>query len=190
MNCGKSIESVFSGRRPQLVDRLQRTSDHRGTAADGMVFFHEIGWPYGRRDVCYQPELIPTEFQQPHRKGGVERGRSELVKGGYNEGHYNAEHEGGPRNGVLSAIEEFIKESATDYELITDMRQHGLGLMFRRAEPDSDRRAQFIRKRIFDSRYIDPVVHRWKSFVYRARNSTIASGLRCIRDVFRPSVDQ
>jgi hypothetical protein len=29
-----------------------------------MIFFHDVGRPYGRRDMYYQPETVPPEFRQ------------------------------------------------------------------------------------------------------------------------------
>jgi hypothetical protein len=29
----------------------------------GIVFFHDIEWPWGRRDLYYQPDLIPPEYR-------------------------------------------------------------------------------------------------------------------------------
>jgi hypothetical protein len=51
-------------------------------APHGAVFFHDVAWPYGRRDMYYQPEAIPEEFRHPYRKAGIVRGRSALVEGG------------------------------------------------------------------------------------------------------------
>ena len=31
---------------------------------------HDVGWPYGRRDLYYAPEQIPEEFRQPYRRAG------------------------------------------------------------------------------------------------------------------------
>ena len=36
-----------------------------------LVMFHDIGWPYGRRDMYYNPSDIPEEFRQPIGKGGL-----------------------------------------------------------------------------------------------------------------------
>jgi Methyltransferase domain len=60
---------------------------------DGIVFLHDIGWPYGRRDMYYQPELIPEEFRNCYARRGIERGQKTLLdSGGANAGHNNALH--------------------------------------------------------------------------------------------------
>lgn len=96
----------------------------------GTVFFHDVGWPYGRRDMYYEPERIPAEFRQPYASRGIVRGRSGLsADAGINARHFNALHEGGHRNGVLAAVEDFMKEAAEDYEFFRLTPQNGLGVM-------------------------------------------------------------
>lgn len=110
----------------------QRGMLHRG----GMIFFHDVGWPYGRRDMYYQPETIPSEYRQEYERKGIVRGRSQLVdSGGANEHLYNCVREGGPRNGVLTAIEDFIAEYPSDYSFSRVRYRFGLGILqFRRKQ--------------------------------------------------------
>jgi hypothetical protein len=78
-----------------------------------VLVLHDIGWPYGRRDLYYAPDRIPPEFRQPYDTRGIKPGQSELLPagvGGFNAGLHNAVHEGGPRNGVLTALEDFLAE--------------------------------------------------------------------------------
>ena len=85
-----------------------------------VVCLHDIGWPYGRRDLYYAPERIPTEFRQPYAQKGLDVDKPDLLDaGGFNLKHYNAFHEGGPRNGVLTAVEQFVEESKGRFELLT-----------------------------------------------------------------------
>ena len=77
------------------------------------MVMHDVLWPYGRRDLYYTPERIPEEFRQPYRAGGIVPGRSELGppgSGGLNPHLANAEAEGGPRNGVMTALDDFLAE--------------------------------------------------------------------------------
>jgi len=88
----------------------------RDTARDAgvpmpLLFFHDVCWPYGRRDLYYAPERIPEEFRQPYDTRGIVPERVELAdEGGINQGYCNAVREGGPRNGVATAIDDFIAE--------------------------------------------------------------------------------
>jgi hypothetical protein len=76
-----------------------------------LVLFHDVSWPYARRDLYYAPERIPAEHRQPHAKSGMLPGVKELVAGGLNAQLWNALTEGGPKNGVLTAVEDFVAES-------------------------------------------------------------------------------
>jgi hypothetical protein len=79
-----------------------------------LVFLHDIGWPWARRDLYYAPEQIPAVFRQPYDyKGGCVPGSPMLVpnRGFRGLGQFAAAIcEGGPRNGVLTAIEDFIED--------------------------------------------------------------------------------
>lgn len=95
-----------------------------------LVLLHDVGWPYGRRDLYDAPERIPDEFRHPFGTGGMEPGRSELVDhGGFNAGMHHAVYEGGPRNGVLTAVEDFCDQSSRDLELVTVPGLFGYGIL-------------------------------------------------------------
>jgi len=99
----------------------------------GVIFLHDVRWPYARRDMYYSPESIPAEFRQSYAKKGVVRGKSELSEsGGMNAVHYNATHEGGPRNGVLTAIEDFLKTHGRGYYFFCYNRGEGLGVLIKK----------------------------------------------------------
>jgi cephalosporin hydroxylase/GT2 family glycosyltransferase len=90
---------------------LAGTARTAGVALPVLVL-HDVAWPYGRRDLYYAPERIPAEFRQPYRRAGMRPGRSELITwgGGMNRDMANATHEGGPRNGVMTGLEDFLSE--------------------------------------------------------------------------------
>jgi cephalosporin hydroxylase len=74
-----------------------------------LLILHDVCWPYGRRDLYEELSRIPDEFRQPYARGGVRPGRTELAAGaGLNPTRFHAEHEGGPRNGVMTAVEDFV----------------------------------------------------------------------------------
>ena len=89
--------------------RLITEGARRHGAPLPLLVLHDVGWPYGRRDLYYAPDTIPAEFRHPHRRAGMRPGRSELAaSGGMSAGLWNAEHEGGPRNGVRTALDDWI----------------------------------------------------------------------------------
>jgi cephalosporin hydroxylase len=76
-----------------------------------VLILHDVLWPYGRRDLYYAPERIPTELRQPYARAGINPGMKRLHPNkGLNPNMWNAEEEGGPRNGVMTALEDFIGE--------------------------------------------------------------------------------
>ena len=72
--------------------------------------FHDVCWPHGRRDAYWAPDRIPPEHRQPLGD------RATLFPGNpgtADEGLVlpkSAAQEGGPRNGVLTAIEDFVAD--------------------------------------------------------------------------------
>ena len=70
--------------------------------------FHDVGWPHARRDDYFAPEQIPDEYRQPTIEGGgLFPGLSAPQPGGLPY-KWPAANEGGPRNGVLTAVEDFV----------------------------------------------------------------------------------
>ena len=76
-----------------------------------LTLIHDVDWPFADRDMYFDPDAIPAEHRQPCARGGVLPDRSEPVDGeGLNAEHYNAVAAGGPRNGVRTAIDDFLSE--------------------------------------------------------------------------------
>ncbi|MBN2308531.1 MAG: class I SAM-dependent methyltransferase [Candidatus Hydrogenedentes bacterium] len=102
----------------------------------GTLLIHDACWPYARRDMYYQPDMIPAEFVHPHACKGIVKGQSELADAdGVNEHLCNAVMEGGPRNGVLTAVEDFLGEYPEDYLFFRVDAQYGLAYVFRKGDP-------------------------------------------------------
>src|SRR5208282_5559163 len=96
-----------------------------------LIIFHDIGWPYGRRDLYYDPATIPPAFLQPYDCKGLQPGCDGLREsGGINYNICHARQAGGPRNGVLTAIEDFHKEAAETLDWIVIPGFNGLGILF------------------------------------------------------------
>jgi len=113
----------------------------------GVIFFHDVGWPYGRRDLYYQPDTIPAQYRLPFKRKGVLRGQSALAETGGGNSHLcNAIREGGPRNGVLTAVEDFLAQHPSEYQFCRIRVQHGLGILqSRSSDPAEDRAFLSIR---------------------------------------------
>jgi hypothetical protein len=87
--------------------------------------------------MYYEPSTIPVDQRQPFARSGMVFGQSALAAGEMNDDLLNARHEGGPRNGVLTAIEDFMDSTQRDLELFAASGPEGLGLLIDRATLES-----------------------------------------------------
>jgi hypothetical protein len=73
-----------------------------------LILLHDVGWPHARRDTYYEPERVPEQHRQPvARDALVAPGEAGLATVGIGFA-WVAEREGGPGNGVLTAVEEHL----------------------------------------------------------------------------------
>ena len=98
------------------------------------VLLHDIGWPCARRDFYYAPDRVPAQFRHAYDyNGGVTPGRNALLPGQGFRGMGAfawAQHEGGPRNGVLTGVEDFIAASKRTLSFAQIPGVFGLGILF------------------------------------------------------------
>ena len=117
-----------------------------GKAGDGplpFLLFHDVGWPHERRDTYYAPDRIPEEERQElGHHCTLEPGNPGLSDGGLPY-EWAAAREGGPKNGVLTAIEDFM-ESRPSLELAVVPVFFGFGLLWPTDAPWSDRVSELI----------------------------------------------
>jgi Methyltransferase domain len=109
---------------PELPDAVVIDGDHNfwtvreelrliGERAPGaelpLLLFHDVCWPHGRRDDYFDAEQIPEDFRLPQagNRGGLVPGEPGIAPGGLPYPR-SAEREGGERNGVLTAVEDFV----------------------------------------------------------------------------------
>jgi hypothetical protein len=76
-----------------------------------LLLFHDVCWPHGRRDDYFDADAIPPEARRPvaGTDGGLYPGDPGLHPHGLPYPR-SAAREGGPGNGVLTAIEDFVAE--------------------------------------------------------------------------------
>lgn len=116
-----------------VINELRAIHERQLLRPGGTIFLHDVNWPYARRDMYYQPNTVPKEFRHPHARKGIVYNRSELCAvGGVNDDLDNAEFEGGPRNGVLTAIENFLQEHGDDYLFFCFKAENGLGVIVKK----------------------------------------------------------
>jgi hypothetical protein len=93
-----------------LSEELRLIGERSPDGSIPLLLFHDVCWPLARRDQYHAPDLIPEEHRHaygedvkvvPGDPGVVERGLPF---------EWAALSEGGPRNGVMTAIEDFMEE--------------------------------------------------------------------------------
>ena len=74
-----------------------------------LMLFHDVCWPHARRDDYFDAQQIPAEARHPVAgdAGGIVPDDPAVRPGGLPYPR-SAAYEGGPRNGVLAAIEDFV----------------------------------------------------------------------------------
>ncbi|HEX2043016.1 MAG TPA: class I SAM-dependent methyltransferase [Acidimicrobiales bacterium] len=122
-----------------LSVELQAIDARRGDRHP-LLFLHDVGWPAGRRDMYYDPQSLPPEAVHPYQyERGVTVGCPGLVEHGFSgDGEFAwAREEGGPANGVLTAVEDFLADR-TDLRFQTVPCIFGLGVLYAEAAPYAD----------------------------------------------------
>jgi methyltransferase family protein len=90
-----------------VSEELRLVGD-RAEGAGPLIVLHDVRWPHGRRDAYYAPERIPEERRQTMIEGAGLVPWSDGVDQLGIPYKWAAEREGGPENGVLTAVEDFV----------------------------------------------------------------------------------
>jgi hypothetical protein len=94
------------------------------------VILKSMSWPYARRDMYYDPDYILVEARNEYQRMGMIPWSSGLVERAFNAPFFNACQEGGPHNGVLTAVEDFINASPDPLQLFRLPINYGLGIIY------------------------------------------------------------
>ena len=94
-----------------VSEELRLIGERSGDGPLPLLLCHDVGWPHARRDAYYSWRSIPAEHRQPAAPGvylhpedpGFHDGGLAMVH------QSQAEREGGARNGVLTAVEDFLQ---------------------------------------------------------------------------------
>jgi len=128
--------------RNELELIVHNSTNAGGEPARPLVFVHDVTWPWGRRDMYYQPDAIPAEARHPYSERlGVCLESDDLIDGGLRgpDPYCIALHAGGPRNGVLTAVEDFLSEHAAQgWESIVIPAAYGLAILYQPGNPSHD----------------------------------------------------
>lgn len=172
-----------------LTDELRLVEARAREHGFPLVILHDVGWPHGRRDTYYDPGRIPDEHRQPLAHDASlapwEPGVADLGL------HYEwaARREGGPRNGVLTALEDFASERP-HLRLAIVPAFFGLGVLWDREAPWAGALAEILdpwdRNPLLERLESNRVVH----LVERYRGSQRLIALREERDRQVEQVDE
>jgi hypothetical protein len=117
-----------------VSEELRLIAERAGSGPLPLLLFHDVSWPHARRDDYFDPEQIPDEHRQPTvHGGGIFPGRPGTDPEGLRY-RWPAAQEGGPRNGVLTAVEDFVA-SRGDLRLAVVPAFFGLGVVWSAAAP-------------------------------------------------------
>lgn len=111
-----------------------------------LAVLHDVGWPFGRRDGYFRPDLYPPGAVHEHTfTKGVTLDEPGVVEGGFrSEGVWAfALREGGRANGVRTAVDDFRSER-TGLAYLEVPVVFGLGFLFAESAPYAGALAEFL----------------------------------------------
>jgi hypothetical protein len=126
-----------------LSEELRLIGEQTAGADLPLLMFHDVGWPHARRDSYAAPQRIPEEHRQPlaHDVALVPWEPGVAARGVAFE--WVAEREGGPRNGVRTALEDFVSERPGLHLAIVPAF-FGLGVLWHEGAPWADAVASIV----------------------------------------------
>ena len=101
--------------------------------------------------MYYDPDGIPVAERHEYARSGMTPWSADLREGMKNASFANARTEGGHGNGVLTAIEDFIKQSPLALRVFSLPTNYGLGIIYEEAS----RAGEFIGNELAPPRRID-----------------------------------
>jgi Methyltransferase domain len=109
-----------------------------------LLLFHDVCWPHGRRDDYFDVMQIPAESRHEvaGEYAGIAPGDSGLSPGGLPYPR-SSRHEGGERNGVLTAVEDFVA-GQTDVRLAVIPAFFGFGVLWSHSADCADEVARIV----------------------------------------------
>jgi hypothetical protein len=124
------------------IERMQRSA-----RKPFFALLHDVSWPWAYRDLYYNPDAIPNEWRHPFSwDRGLTLDNPGTVDGGFRGcgGWACALHEGGERNGVLKAVEDFVEARQDAMKLVVVPGVFGLGVLYSGSAPWSSAVSQLL----------------------------------------------
>jgi hypothetical protein len=117
-----------------VTEELRIVGERAADAVLPLILLHDVCWPHGRRDDYFAPDQIPAEYRQPTVEGGMLFPGVPGVRAGGLMYRWPAAREGGPRNGVLTAVEDWMEGNGR-LRLAIVPAFFGLGVVWDREAP-------------------------------------------------------
>lgn len=138
-----------------VSQELHAIGDRAHGAELPLLLFHDVCWPHGRRDDYFDAQLIPEADRHPvaGQVGGLVPSEPGVAPAGLPYPR-SAAREGGPGNGVLTAIEDFVA-LREELRLVVVPAFFGFGAVWHRAAPYDDEL-----RRILDPWDRNPILER------------------------------
>ncbi len=152
----KGQEAYYSFLKTTSVNALPRLRDYDAILIDGdhnwytvytelqlvlknterfpLVFFHDVSWPYDRRDLYYDPDTIPPAWLNAYKISGIDPETDELSDRGFNHKLRNSVSYTNYRCGVLTAVEDFMAEREGRFFFTMIPIMSGLGILLDREQ--------------------------------------------------------
>jgi hypothetical protein len=126
-----------------LSEELRLIAERAAEGELPLLMFHDVSWPHARRDTYWAPDRIPEEHRQPlARDVRLAPDEPGVARGGL-PFEWAAEREGGPRNGVLTALEDFVNDRP-DLRLAVVPAFFGFGVLWSEGAPWSEQVASIV----------------------------------------------
>lgn len=140
-----------------VTKELELIEQKMGPDSKKFIFIHDVSWFWGRRNLYYDQSNIPDIHTHVSEGALVlENEHTDAIQGFRFGEHYSvAEKYGGKENGVLTAIENFVSNSALDWHFSSIPSLYGLGFLWLDANLD-EKQKQHIQAEIRKLESINP----------------------------------
>lgn len=121
-----------------VAGELERIARVAGDDPLPLILLHDVGWPHGRRDAYCAVDQIPEAARpQPVVEGGGLFPGDDGIRADGLPMWWSAAREGGERNGVLTAVEDFV-DARDGLRLAVIPSFFGFGVLWETSAPYAD----------------------------------------------------
>ena len=157
-----------------------------------LVMLHDVGWPHARRDNYSEPDRIPEDRRQPLARNARLAPDEPAVADEGLPFEWAAAREGGPRNGVLTATEDFVA-ATPGMRLVVVPAFFGFGVVWHEGAPWGSAVARIVepwdRHPVLERLEANRVTHLVATFANRRRLAELRERDSALEQMLRRIVD-